>query len=424
MPHGSGLLMAARIYDRTSQQQTNLWYPESGIVLTSIDVEMVQGGNHKISVQVEVPYKRALELFDNSYLFAISNVLMVRLGYSASGWLSPWFAGLTTEPSVSWGDTVSIGLEAVGAGALALARSHAKVWRGTRYSIVQEIANRFHWEIEFQGIPQGQGVAGLWGDTAYLFVEQQVEIAQAGETFFLFLASILYDVGYTFWIGTNSNGKATLFIRDRANSINEQPTRTLIKYGQLDRTKNQYPLLSYSTSSKAFMTTGDAGVTHAWMDEDGNIVSYQASEANGPSQKQGEGSGQPGKTDQVHEESGLQVDSTLQEGETGGVISVPSTTAGSSTQAIQSNHDGILAITKQATLETIGIPTLIPGELVAVVGCSRMYDGNHRIQSVKHSINGDSFRTTLEGVRDAYPKGYGYGDVYVSNTTPAAEGTD
>lgn len=424
MPHGSGLFMAARIYDRVSKTQTNLWYPESGVILTGMDVEMVQGGNAKISAQVELPYKKAIEVFDTSFLFAVSNVLMVRFGYSASGWMTPWFAGLTQEPSVSWGDTVSIGLEAVGGGAIAMARASTKVWKGTRYSIIQEIASRFGWEVSVQGVAPGVGAAGIWGDTAYLFMEQEVEIAQAGETFYLFMASILYDSGMTFWIGTNTNGKATLFLRDRANSINEQPTRTFIKYGPLDRTKNQYPLLNYSTSSKAFQTAGDSGKTHIWMDEDGNIVKYEATEGNGPAQKQGEGSGQPGKKDEVHEESGLQMDTTMQADETGAVQAVSPSTAGSDAQVIQASHNGILAITKQATLETLGIPTILPGELVTVYGCSRMYDGNYRVVSVKHSISGDAFSTTLEGTRDAYPKGYGYGDVYSANTTPPAEGTD
>jgi len=406
----TGVYMAARIYDRAKGKTTNLWFPDSGIVLTSMNIKMVQGGNSEISIEAEVPYTKGVALLEDT-LFDRSNVLMVQFGYPQDGFMSPWFAGLTKEVSCQIADTISFSIEATGAGALAMARSSTKTWTGTTWSILETIAKKFNWKIEFQPPEQAAQIQQnlSWIETSYV---------QGGETYFMFLSQLLYPQGVTFWIGINSYGKAAIFLRHRNSEVNEQPTYAFVKYGQLQPAKNQYPLLSFNCSDGIFLTSGDSGIRHVWVDEDGQIIEYEATEDKSTKTKLGEAGAGQGNTTEVHEESGTTIDreNDPNDEETGQTQAVPPSGAESSDTVVQQQLDNVLEVTKNATIETIGLPTILPGELIRVYGCSRRYDGNYRVQTVTHSL-GTEFKTSLECIRDAYPAGYAKGEVMQSNNT-------
>lgn len=410
MPYHTGTFMSGRIYDRATGKTTNLWYPESGVVMTSLEVEVNLGMSHKISANLELPYQEGLSIIEST-LFDISNVLMVRFGYSQTGFMSPWIAGVMLDPSVSIGDTWSVTLQAQGAGAIALARSATKGWSGTRLSIIQEISGRFNWMIDI--------------DSTTSRLTEPVNVTQAGETYFLLLSSLIHDAGYNFWIGSNAYGVATLFLRSRENP--SQPTRAFVKFGQIDRSKNQYPILEFSSESSAFQVTGDAGLKAVWMDDDGNVVTYTGTESGSALPHSGEGSAVGGKEDAVHAETGLQLDQLVLSYEQGDCMFLPALWAGPSQmeKATQARHDEIMTLSgRQASVSTIGIPNMLPGELVTIYGCSKRYDGNYGVMSVKHTVGDDGFMTSFEARRDAFARGFGFGDDLFPTETSPAQGTD
>lgn len=394
--------MMGKIYDRSTRTITNLWMPQSKIILSSIDVEITLGLSHKITASLEMPYREGLAIVEGT-LFSISNILSVRFGYSQTGWMSPWMAGIMTNPSCSLSDTWTIGIEAQGGGALALARTATKEWSGTRYYIIEEIASRLGLLVEADCINQK--------------MTEPVTLNQTGETYFLYLAAIIHDAGYDFFISSNLDGKATLFIKDRMSA--PRPARSFVKYGPIDRDKNQYPILEFDSEPTPFKSSGDAAIKSVWMDDEGNIVKYTATESASALPRTGTGSVAGGKEDIRHDESGLYMDQQVLSYESGELMFLPSQWSTASEASVQAKYDEGLAIPPWKTsITTIGIPNMLPGELVAIYGCSKRYDGNYGVFSVKHSISDGGFSTSFECTRNAFSGLQGYGDDNYPVETP------
>ena len=410
MTIANGIFVAAKIFDRSTGETVDLWTPEHPFV-TGITVEMGLGLNPRITVSLEAPYREGLKLM-NRTLLNISNVLMVRMGYTASGWMTPWYAGLLKNPGVAIDSNgFSASLEAEGAGALAMIRTSGRQYTGTIESVVREIAEKFGWGVVVQASDQGNARDGL---------EREIDVAQAGDSFWMCLRKILYDVGFDFWIGVAGKeaenqgvqlGQTALYLVRRAAWTSSQPARKFVMFGSVDRSTNQYPLLAFSCDSmESWSFAGSAGFKTAFMDEDGEIVVLDAKEGDTETTHLGDGSIATGVDPEVHAETGTAMDVELEEGDAGEyVASLP---AGGEQEALDARRDQVFALSGiEADIDSIGVPVMVPGEVVEVHGVSKRFDGPYGVYTVRHTAGAGGFDTSWHGKRNAFSKDMAAGAV-------------
>jgi hypothetical protein len=392
MPTHTGIFMSARIYSRIDNRTYDLWTPNSGVALQSISVEVVQGQNNTIQISLAMPYDLGIEYLEST-LFAMDNVLLVQFGYPESGFYSAWYAGLIQKPDVTLGDTVEISLTGLGAGALAMGRSSSKSYKGTLQSIVLEMSQRMGWEVDWKPSLGAEEVEIL-------------ELNQNGESFWTCLVNLLNKYKRAFHFYSQDNGRNVLAVYPQLYSLSLPPSRSFVKWGVPNRALNEYPLISFSTSQQVMILPGSDRTLSAWLDMDGNVQSYEAKSGETLSTlADGEAVAAPDTPkDQIHPETGNKISISMQPDETGATtqVSPPGTGFGvpnSTLEQLAKNSIPKVTESFQASCSTIGIPNLLPGELVQIKGCSRYFDGAYTVTKVTHQVSESGYTSEFEVTR-------------------------
>jgi hypothetical protein len=393
MPSSIGAFGVARIIKRGSREKVPLWTPARPF-LASIEVEVGLSQNGLIRASLEAPYAAGIALLEEPDLIVQSNILQVRLGYSASGNMTPWYAGLMTTAGAQISPNgVSISIEAHGGAALAMTRQTQASWTDTKAAIVKDIAQRFGWETS---IDDESGLSGV------------VTVQGGGKSVWLLLEEILGESNYNFFMGVNAQGKATLFVLRGETWTATSAKRSFVMYGSVDLKKNQYPLLSFQADTQAvFLWSGSDGLQSITVDDDGNEVVTVADETTTATASLGAEANTSGKTDEQDPETGLVQDMVPDEQYGRPTISPASSDADTATR-LQAEFDRRQMMSGfKIEAESIGVPLMQPGEVVGVYGTSKLYDGLYGVFKVTHRLGADGFTTSWEGRRNAFPSGKG-----------------
>lgn len=388
-----GVFAAVKVYQREDGKTVNLWQPGHPFV-TSVSVEIGIGFNPRITVELDMPYEDGIRMLSETPLFHIGNVWLVKLGYTRDGRSTPWFSGMVSSPSVDVSPNgVRATIQALGAGAQAVGTSMTAQFKGTMAQLVDHVASQFHWEVSY-------------GESAYGYLSGvEVNFTGNGSNYWQILSDNLRSAGCEFWTGNDDDNRATLYVR-RTADINSAPVEYRFSiFGDVDVSRGMLPLLSFSAPGGAsFMPKGSRGFRSVYINEDGEVVEIDASEATTENAAQAGGSVDAGVSNDTEPSSGQATDHVPDDGEAGAVVPNRPGQEGleqTSLQAIRDESmDGILSLEGNGT--TIGLPELIPSAMIGIHGASRRFDGLWKVWGVTHTVSSGGFDTAFKARRNGY----------------------
>lgn len=370
--------------------------------VTAVTLQITNATTCQVSVTIEAPYKAGLKLLESG-LFTQGNILAVRLGYSKSGFMTPWYAGVMAAPTVTIGPQgLSATLMAQGAGAESMMMGSGRSWGpDTRWSVVQALAKKYKWSILD---PDGASEERLSEDAEFSHT-------QAGEVDWMLLKNMCSDQGIDIaGVVDPDSGKAAVKLSLREATFGSQPQRTFTVMGPFDLSKNQYPVFGFQSVSPPgvlFASGAMKGVRLLSVDENGDEQDESATVDDLPDEALGEGSmDQTGDATDEDSDTGLPNSTSPDAGgdddEGAGVILVDAP-AGASQQfvysALQEGQMGTPGA--EVSINVPGVPSMQVYELFELRGVSALFNGKYMSKSVTHVVGGGGFETTIVGYRNA-----------------------
>jgi len=411
---GTGFFFTASIWDRIAQEEAffrigtgyssyspSLDYMPFG---TELEVDVGLGMNPRISLSLQAPYREGISMMQST-LFASGNVLKVRFGYTAIGWQSPLYAGVIKLPSVNIGqDGLQATIETEAAGAMAMSRETSYDWHGTRWYVLNVIASMFGWML----LIEDSDIDGL--------SDEEISIEAGMTDYWMLLKATLSGTTYEFFFGSCADGQPTLNIFDRKNRRQSQPDRTFVLMGAVDKAKNTYPILELTCETNTMWSRFSAmKFVTTTMKDDGTVEEIEVTpeEVMADEKPLSSGSIERGIEEAIEPESGLKVDFELDEeyGEAGFIEpSVPGRHSMNPAGYVKSLFGKWMADGVRTTVQSIGIPVAMPGEIVSVNGVGP-YGGLYGVHRCTHTLGGGGYTTTFEMTRGSLGAGHGSQDV-------------
>jgi len=384
-------------------QSLDLWGEDQSWV-TGVSISFGIGFITTITATIDMPYKQGLELLESGWI-DIKNFLLVRVGYSKTGFMSPWYSGILTAPNVSLSPNGLQGsLVSHGAAAVGMVNGSGKTWSGTPYDVIEAMKSKYGWHIDD---PQGKA-------KEILEAEGDWNASQARMDDWSFVKDICESRGVQMWGGNDSKGRAGLSLRSTNAQLASQPVRTFVMMGGFDIAKNQYPVISFNveTDQKSIFASGATrGTRLMYLDDEAEEQVIESSPSDSVDQHLGGSTTQTGTSDgQQDPDTGAKNDATPDAGgaddEGAGLILAEAPNGDHQAfvdAVVQDAETGFPGVVVSVT--TIGVPVQYPAELVGLRGASTMFDGTYMVKKVDHQVNGGGFETTWTGIRNALTSG-------------------
>lgn len=363
----------------TSGSRASLFFGDEYLdvpIVGGVTVNMGLGMDSEISVPIAAPLDLGLALL-NSVVVQIGNRLEIQLSYPKLGLSTPWFTGLTIRPDFEIGeDGFSATLKAVGVAYAGHRTAGDTLWNDTSYeAILREIASRQYnqWTLD---VPARDGA----DDPLYL---DRQSVSQQMLSDWVFVNQIGRFSGCDLALVWEQSGEAVLRVRRRASEFAAAPRYTFQFRGQIDMV-SRFPILNFAAEGE-MVSLPRGGARVVWDDIDpvtgenrGGVVTQDDRQA--VVQRLNSSSVQPGA------ESG---GAALLPGDSGERLAVPVASQAESPDEVAASRSDEAAVRGgfAATLTTIGIPDLLPGEMVRVVGLGDMFGGNYLVTNMTHEAS-------------------------------------
>jgi hypothetical protein len=395
--------------------------------LTSVSVEMSLGPVPTLSATLSPPIDMAKHLLDSALVeYGVAH-LQVQFGYasrSGSGGplLSPLYEGVLMEPEVSFGTEATITLNAQATGGWSAARQKSDLtWdQVPRIDIIRALAKGSNpkqkrpLEVDDSLILQRRDKASANGtfnvgdalQSAQTFGDTAATLQSiAARQIVLQEAKLLYEKrtfaqGYkTDWWAINQlvrEARCTCYLQGNKIvllpmnlSLSDPPSRRFVWFnhenGEIDPAKGIWPILSFSTQTKAVFLPGALrGLAMADVDSETRTeVRAFINDLQAKSARTNEGSAGP----PISEEN---PDADAATGN-GGDVEPGSPSDPLAVQQAIAAYDGYtLNMGVQLTLESLVDPTLLPGAVCEVVGVGKRLEGNYGIMGISFNLGEDN----------------------------------
>jgi hypothetical protein len=216
--------------------------------LQSLKLTLVRNINMNMSIILTPPYEDAIALTSkDSEWLRLGNTVGVRWGYSdMDGMVSDWNYGFMQQPDVSYGEEITVTIEATTLAWNMDRVAKCRDWASTEsprtlLSIVVEIADRYGFEVEYAVISE-------YGRE--MFETEESSFVQGGRTDLQFLMYEVERRGARMIIQNNR-----MIIIDSTAPLPEYPdvNATFQIYGKIDIWNNMLPMDSFSSQSMGAM---------------------------------------------------------------------------------------------------------------------------------------------------------------------------
>ena len=399
----------AQIYSQDTGETFNLNVPDypylmGGSIQTRLD-QMPY-----ITMSIETDYDRGIRLMESA-IFNVGNIISLKLGYPNQGAYTRWYHAIMLQPAVELDPQVGLVAELAGTPAMWAQRtSSVKTYANTSLKdISKRVMSKYGILVYFEG-----------DDQAWKKVYD--DFSQDGQTDWDFLIGNLVKYGFTTHVGTDSNGRTALFVRQQAESAAQDPLHTFVMREKYDVGNSVYPINSLSVQNAvAWLPAMSRGLRISEVSRDTKTVEshtisgttsrvrsthgqvlWQYSETTGPN----------------HGKSGIISPRGTPDEDEAGKFFYNSLSGDREdwVREAQSLHDRVARARAgiKASITTFGNPAIIPDDLCTFRGLSRRYDGNWRAQSVTHTFRAGDWTTQIEFIAE------GYGSVARSGATTAA----
>lgn len=387
--------------------------------LESLSVELSISYLPRLSATLTPPFQDARKFVDSPLVEWGQTILEAIVGYSAGTpngpVLSIPFQGLILKPDIGLGVDTTVVLNAQG-----VAGYDATVTQASRAH--RDVTRKQILTLTAQGV--GKPARGLSiddseidsGSDADTLLSQKVNMEQGWKTDWMFMTQVAKDCGCWLSLGTKSNSDGSIVnvvtLLPISATLGDRPKYTLRYYdfvggafgpghtnfvkpasgiGPDDMVRGDFPILAMNSPTQSVWLPGStkALVSQGIDSSTGKVINkvYNEKNSGAPENVGAGGKGITGNANQP----GVDPDTGSGGAPTGlDVNFAESDTTAKETFKADFNMGVVLKVT------TLGIPTIVPGDVVAVRGVGQRFDWNYGVFVVRHNIGSSGFTTELE----------------------------
>jgi hypothetical protein len=359
--------------------------------LSSATVEMELNCIPKLTVSLTPPFLEARKFIDSTILDWGRSVLEIELGYVGSKegtFISRPYTGIIQKPDVSFGSDITVGLTAQGQAAFYLAGNPPII----KDDAPPQAHSRANWIIYIVTQFKEQKITTtranwLVSPAAEVLLNQVAKWTMSS----LSALNEIYNFARSCGCYLNLVGNEVQII-SFDYLINDDPKLTLRLYdydtGQVGPQNGVYPILSVTSDSpQIFLGMDVKGMLYKNIDNAQKKQQVAQGSPNKGIAVSGATTGQAGYTNDPQQQvmnsaiAGLSAEAGIDNATAQQLVNTAMT------------KDAQLGVS--LTVETLGIPDILPGFKVKVVGVSERIDGAYSVYSIKHDISSSGFTTSL-----------------------------
>lgn len=399
LPNGTrlpfhGNLDAAQVHD-TGTHLGSLAFVESATV------ELTLGLLPTVTLVLGPPHHAAREILNSNLLVLGDKLLEVQMGYvsRADGGpvLTPVFRADLQVPDVQLGEDISITLTGKGRMVRMLTTLNGRTFdRMTRRHIIEEVvagtnsASQRNLKIDFSFVDLFPSA------TSKRLLDQRVSLTQGNRTDWAFLRLLAVDCECQMVVGFET----LRFIPRDPNRIARVPQKILRLFDYPDGRvgAGEYPLMSVSCPTNHLYLSGVPGVVMREIDsKDRKLKEVVLDESTKPltrttESKAGDTKGTTPAT------AGKPA-----KGKAAGHAVLPGQPTEDNQRKAQDLRDeSAMAHAVNLEVTCLGIPDVLPTELVAVRGVGLRYDLHYEVLTVTHSFEDGDFTTSLKLIGNTF----------------------
>lgn len=390
-----------KIWNRTTQAWTHLDVTESPF-LQSVQINLKEGGIPTVTVAIEAPYERGIELFGDS-LLAGGSSLAARIGYPSQEIWTPWMytllqnggSGLRNTPNSIAGSIVGM----VGGRAdKVITREKGKPRKegGDFIDVVRRIRDM---------VPKmGTGFDLDLGPDAESRLSRLEVLSTSRLNKTEELDYYLDKVSATRFIRPVDSGKSVMVIRTRADISEQRISRTFVHRGNFESERAVYPSLDFTVEQGTaaewqlvVKSPGAATTTTVGIDpETGAALRPQeiTGQVSGDAKLGHDFDLNPTMSDKSIMDSieEVFVDRLLDKvNEVGDLITIDKLSKALEVESYQQRLRLVGGL--RAQLTSLGLPQQYPFDRIKIVGQGKIYDGVWEVREVTHTFSAGDYRT-------------------------------
>lgn len=376
----------------------------------SVDVELSLGLSARIALNFACPFDVGLRLLETS-LFQIGNTIEVQMGYPKLGRFTPWVSALMSKPSIriNGDEGLSVVINGDGGGFASMRGTSSRVYEGKSYKeIIKDIADRHKWAVEFPG-DTGFDLASVLsavggGDDP--LDETHERISQDNLSDWFLVQRLARTAGCDAFLGPNEDGKRTLFVKRRKETLSEAPKYQLMMRGNPDFDR-VFPILNFESEAEGVWLPGAAVQTRSRdIDPDDGSVTDETASADTTEEASLGNTGVPGDgSTQIEGETAQLSSANGGNDRTGEYMTISQRDPRGQKAVVQAHRDeAIIRGGINALISTYGIPDLFPASLIEVTGLG-IFNANYYIESLTWAGNSTEFVSRLKCINNASASG-------------------
>lgn len=364
----------------------------------SVDIEIGLGMNSKLTVSIATPFDLGLAILD-SPLMRIGNVIECQVGYPRIGRFLPWISAMAARPDIriNADEGFSASLNGEGGAFIALRATRTTEYRNASYvDVVRAIlANDGYGNIDLE-VPESTGES----DPLYVTRER---ISQAAQSDWFFVQYVVRAANCDAWIEPSSGdeGRQKLKIIRREEALGGTPRFSFVMRGNADFDV-YFPILEFETQAEGVWLPGAATSvrTGELNPTTGTVTSLVVTRSESQIPSTGPAIVAPGST--TVNDTGVALAVAPSEDTAGDHVYVserdPRTPAAVATAHL--TESALRGGGIQATISSIGIPDLFPGQLVGMVGVG-VFNGLYLVTKVTHRLSAEEWTMSLDLINNA-----------------------
>ncbi len=373
--------------------------------LQEVSVKLNLGGMPVITARLTPTYEQGIEYLNTSLSDWSQSLLEVVMGYATGGTgggavLGPAYAGLLLKPEIQIGTDISVTLNAQGAGNFSLTSAGStETLTGTREQIINQLlrgpstANPSRMRLDLTEVRRSEDQ-----DVQRAFFTDQLSLPLGGRTAWQHVSSLIWETRC--WMYVDGD-----FVRvyPRSFAFTQPPKYFLAAFrfgtaGELGPAAQVFPILSASSPTMgAYLPAGlTALATPGTNPRSREASGTQFNERNAAGARTQDGIARP--------DTGARGMSPGQNNGQGAVangvqvmpVEAAETTASTQAQAARAEWEAQgSSVGIRLELETLGIPDLVPGDVVTVQGLGIRVDGNYATMEVTHTASASGMTTRM-----------------------------
>lgn len=378
--------------------------------LQEVSVKLNLGGMPVITARLTPTYEQGIEYLNTSLSDWSSSLLEVVMGYSTGGTrggavLGPAYTGLLLKPDIQIGTDISVTLNAQGAGNFNLTTTGStETYTGTREQIINQLlrgpdsSNPSRLRLDLNEVRRSQDQ-----DVQRAFFTDQLSLPLGGRTAWQHVSSLIWETRC--WMYVDGD-----FVRviPRSFAFTQTPKYFLAAFrfgtaGELGPASQVFPILSASSPTMgAYLPGALAGLAIPGTNpRTREATGQQINERNSASARAQDGTARPNEGARAISPGQNNGQGAVANGVQVMPVEAAETSASSQAQAARAEWEAQgSSVGIRLELETLGIPDLVPGDVVTVQGLGIRVDGNYATMEVTHTASTGGMTTKMTAVKN------------------------